>query len=82
MAEYKLIPEQLPTAGRRGGASVYVDMIEQFLKMNKPSVRVQYERKPMTIYVALKRVVRSDPRYASVEVSQRVKNVYLVRKEG
>jgi hypothetical protein len=81
MPEYKLIPEQLPTAGRRGGASVYVDMVEQFLKMSKPSVRVQYDRKPSTIYVQLKRVVRSDPRYAGVKVSQRDKNVYLVREE-
>jgi hypothetical protein len=82
MPEYKLIPEALPSAGRRGSNSAYVDMVEQFLKMNKPSVRVQYDRKPTTIYVQLKRVVRGDERYAGVQVSQREKNVYLVRKEG
>jgi hypothetical protein len=78
MAEFKLIPADVPPAGRRGRASVYTEMVEQFLAQKTASVRVQYDRKPATVYISLKRVVRSDPRFAAVKVSQRGKDVYLI----
>lgn len=78
MADFKLVPEELPPAGRRGKASVYTDMVEQFLKLKTGSARVQYDRKPATVYISLKRAVRSDPRYAAIKVSQRGKEVYLI----
>ncbi len=78
MAEFKLVPAEVPPAGRRGGSSVYTEMVEQFLAQKAPSVRVQYDRKPATVYIALKRVVRSDPRFAAVRVSQRGNDVYLI----
>jgi hypothetical protein len=78
MTDFKLVPEEVPAAGRRGRGSVYSDMVEQFLKMKTGSVRVQYDRKPATVYISLKRAVRSDPRFAGIKVSQRGKDVYLI----
>jgi len=80
MSPYKLVPEAVPPAGRRGGSSVYTEMIDQFLAIKDSSVRVQYDRKPSTVYISLKRAVRNDPRYAAIKVSQRGENVYLIKE--
>ena len=80
MPKYKLIPEPVPPAGRRGASSTYCDMIDQFLEMNDASVRVEYDRKPATVYVSLKRTARSDAKYDGIKVSQRGENVYLIKE--
>ncbi len=80
MSSYKLMPEAVPPAGRRGGSSVYAEILDQFLAMKDASVRVEYDRKPSTVYISLKRAVKSDPRYAAIKVSQRGENVYLIKE--
>lgn len=80
MPEYKLVPESLPPAGRRAAASAYTDMLDQFLKMNDESARVEYDRKPSTVYISLKRAARSDAKYDGIRVSQRGEHVYLVKE--
>ncbi len=80
MPDYTLVPTPLPPAGRRGASSVYRDIVEDFIGMQNQSVRVEYDRKPATVYISLKRVVRSDPRYASIKVSVRGDQVFLVKE--
>lgn len=80
MSKYKLVPEDVPPAGRRGGSSVYTAMLDEFLAMKDVSVRAEYDRKPSTVYISLKRSVKSDPRYAGIRVSQRGEHVYLIKE--
>jgi len=48
--------------------------------MNDASVRVEYDRKPSTVYISLKRAVKSDLKYAAIKVSQRGESVYLIKE--
>lgn len=79
MAEYKLVPEDIPPAGRRSASSAYTEMLDRFLSMKDASVRIEYDRKPSTIYISLKRAVKNDARYEGIKVSQRGQSVYLVK---
>ena len=78
MAKYELIPEAVPPAGRRAASSVYTEMLDAFLALKDESVRVQYDRKPATVYISLKRAVKADPKYDRIKVSQRGGHIYLI----
>ena len=79
MADFTLVPEPVPPAGRRSAISVYTDILDSFLKTKDESVRVEYDRKPGTIYISLKRAVKSDAKYDGIKVSRRGDNVYLIK---
>jgi hypothetical protein len=79
MSEFNLVPEDLPPARRRAGSSIYTDMLENFVEMREKSVRVEYERKPATVYISLKRAIRTNPKYKSLRVSLRGDAVFLVK---
>ena len=79
MAKYQLVPEPVPPAGRRAASSVYTEMLDAFLALKDESVRVEYDRKPSTVYISLKRAVKADPRYDGIKVSQRGDHIYLIR---
>ena len=80
MPEYNLVPEDVPPARRRMGSSIYIDMVEDFLSLKEASVRVEYDRKPATVYISLKRAVRGNPKYKDIKVSQRGGEVYLIKE--
>jgi hypothetical protein len=80
--EFKLIPEELPSSGRGGKGAVYNEMIEQFLKMKNPCTRVQYDRKPATIYQQLRNAVRNNDRFSVVKICRRRQNVYICLKDS
>ena len=80
MAEYNLVPEDVPPARRRAGSSIYIDMLEDFLTLKESSARVEYDRKPASVYISLKRAIRSNPKYKGVKVSLRGEAVYLIKE--
>jgi len=79
MAKYELVPEEVPPAGRRAASSVYADMLDSFLGLKDESVRVEYDRKPATVYISLKRAAKADPKYDGIKVSQRGDHIYLIK---
>lgn len=80
MAEFNLVPEEVPAARRRAGSSIYIDMLENFAQLKGKSVRVEYDRKPASVYISLKRAIRSNPKYKGIKVSLRGDAVYLIKE--
>jgi len=79
MAKYELIPEPVPPPGRGTAGQVYTSMLDDFLAMKDESVRVEFNRKPNTIYISLKRAAKSDAKYDGIKVSKRGDHIYLIR---
>jgi hypothetical protein len=79
VADYKLIPEPLPSAGARAG--IYAEIVANFAGMKEQSVRVEYARKPNVVYAGLKNALRRNPEYKGIVVSRRGDAVFLVRKK-
>lgn len=74
-SRYRLIPEEIPSVSK---ATVYNDVIEDFLKSGEPSARVEMpKRKPSTLHQGLLKAKRLNPKYASVSVVRRGDTVYL-----
>jgi hypothetical protein len=61
MIDYKLVPAPVP--GRRGGGrpAIYLQMLSDFAPMKEASVRIDYDRKPDTIYNGLAAALRKNP---------------------
>lgn len=76
---YTLVPEEVPTKTRRGN-SVYVKMIDEFLELKVPSVRVSLEpdTKIATVVQGLRKAVDNKP----VKIRQSCGAVYLENSQG
>lgn len=72
--EYKLVPGTMPSKKR---ATVYVQILEEFLGGKSETVRVEMGRKPTTIYIGLNNARKADPRFASLTVHQRGDEIWL-----
>jgi hypothetical protein len=81
MVDYKLVPAPVPA--RRGGGrpAIYVQMLSDFAALKESSVRIDYERKPDTIYNGLAAALRKNPSIKGVSVTRRGDGVYLVHKK-
>ena len=79
MVDFKLVPAAVPA--RRGGGrpAIYLQMLSDFAAMQEASVRIDYERKPDTIYNGLAAARRKNPSITGVSVTRRGDDVYLVR---
>jgi hypothetical protein len=80
MADYKLTPAPVPARVGGGRPAIYLWMLTDFAAMKEASVRVDYDRKPDTIYNGLKTAVRTHPEFNEIVVTRRGREVYLRRK--
>lgn len=80
-ADFKLTPTSVPprAAGRRPAA--YLQMLTDFTAMGAPSARVDYGRKPDTIYNGLATALRKHPEIKGVSVTRRGNEIFLVRRK-
>jgi len=75
---FELIPEKVPRITKK--ASRYDPIIDQFLKQDMDSVRVNtIDMKPKELSIALRSRVRARNMMGEIKVSQRGKNVYLIK---
>ena len=81
MAEYKLTPTSVPARAGGGRPAVYLQMLADFGAMKEASVRVDYGRKPDTIYNGLAAALRKHPEFKGISVTRRGNEVYLRRKK-
>jgi hypothetical protein len=81
MVEYKLVPAPVPA--RRGGGrpAIYLQMLSDFAGLKEASVRIDYGRKPDTIYNGLAAALRKNPSIKGVSVTRRGDGVYLVHEK-
>ena len=81
MGDFTLTPASVPA--RRGGGrpAVYARMLTDFAAMKEASVRVDYDRKPDTIYNGLTTALRKNPSIKGVSVTRRGDEVYLVHRK-
>jgi hypothetical protein len=80
MADFKLTPAPVPKRVAGGRPVVYLQMLSDFAAMQETSVRVDYGRKPDTIYNGLATALRKHPEFTGVSVTRRGNEVFLVRK--
>jgi hypothetical protein len=74
-SRYRLIPEEIPAISK---ATVYNDVMEDFLKRKDPAARVEMaKKKPSTIHQGLLKAKRLNPAFASVSVVRRGDSIYL-----
>jgi hypothetical protein len=81
MTDFKLIPAALPARVGGGRPAVYLQMLADFATMKEKSVRVDYGRKPDTVYNGLAAALRKHPEFKGVSVTRRGNEVYLVSKK-
>jgi hypothetical protein len=81
MANFKLTPATVPTRGGGGRPAIYLQMLTDFAAMKENSVRVDYERKPDTIYNGLSAALRKHPDLKAAAVTRRGNEIYLIRKK-
>jgi hypothetical protein len=79
MVDYKLMPAPVPSRAGGGRPAVYLQMLSDFAAMKEASVRVDYQRKPDTIYNGLATALRKHPEFKGVAVVRRSNEVYLRR---
>jgi hypothetical protein len=81
MADFKLTPAPVPARAGGGRPAVYLQMLADFAAMKETSVRIDYGRKPDTIYNGLATAVRKHPEFKGILVTRRGDEVYLRRKK-
>lgn len=81
MADYTLTPAPVPSRAGGGRPAVYLKILSDFAAMKEASVRVDYERKPDTIYNGLSTALRKHPELKGIVVTRRGDEVYLRRKK-
>jgi hypothetical protein len=81
MAEYKLTPTTVPSRAGGGRPAVYLDILNDFAAMKEASVKVDYARKPDTIYNGLATALRKHPELKGIKVTRRGDGVFLTRKK-
>jgi hypothetical protein len=81
MADFKLTPAPIPARAGGGRPAVYLQMLADFAALKEASVRVDYGRKPDTIYNGLATALRKHPEYKGITVTRRGADVFLRRKK-
>jgi hypothetical protein len=81
MTDYKLTPAAVPSRAGGGRPAVYLQIVSDFSAMKETSVRVEYPRKPDTIYNGLSTTLRKHPEFKGIAVTRRGDDVYLRRKK-
>jgi hypothetical protein len=81
MADFRFIPEPIPPRGGGGRPTIYLQMLTEFVQTGEQSVRIEYKRKPDTIYNGLASALRKHPEVKGVAVVRRGGEVYLARKK-
>ena len=79
MTDYKLTPSAVPSRAGGGRPAVYLQILSDFAAMKEASVRVEYQRKPDTIYNGLATALRKHPEFKNIAVVRRADEVYLRR---
>ena len=79
MTDYKLTPAPVPSRAGGGRPAIYLQMLTDFAAMKEASVRVDYQRKPDTIYNGLATALRKHPEFKGMVVTRRGDEVYLRR---
>ncbi len=79
MTDYKLTPAPVPSRAGGGRPAIYLQMLTDFAAMKKASVRIDYERRPDTIYNGLATALRKHPEFKGMVVTRRGDEVYLRR---
>ncbi|MBA4370134.1 MAG: hypothetical protein C0418_00960 [Coriobacteriaceae bacterium] len=74
--EYRLVPGPIPTTKR---ATVYAQILQDFLAGKAQTARVEMRRKPTTLYIGLNNARKTDDRFASITVHQRGGEIWLKR---
>ena len=81
MNDYSLTPAPVPARAGGGRPAIYLQMLTDFAAMKEASVRVEYGRKPDTIYNGLATALRKHPELKGIVVTRRGDEVYLRRKK-
>ena len=81
MTDYKLTPAPVPSRAGGGRPAIYLQILSDFTAMKEASVRIDYERKPDTIYNGLSAALRKHPEFKGIVVTRRGDGVYLRRKK-
>jgi hypothetical protein len=81
MKDYSLTPAPVPTRAGGGRPAIYLQMLTDFAGMKETSVRIDYGRKPDTIYNGLATALRKHPELKGIAVMRRADNVFLTRKK-
>ena len=81
MNDYSLTPAPVPARAGGGRPAIYLQMLTDFAAMKEASVRVEYGRKPDTIYNGLATALRKHPEYKGITVTRRGADVFLRRKK-
>ena len=79
MNDYSLTPAPVPARAGGGRPAIYLQMLTDFAAMKEASVRIDYERKPDTIYNGLATALRKHPEFKGMVVTRRGDEVYLRR---
>jgi hypothetical protein len=81
MTDYKLTPAPVPSRAGGGRPAIYLQILTDFAAMKEASVRIDYPRKPDTIYNGLATSLRKHPEFKGIAVTRRGNEVYLRRKK-
>lgn len=81
MTDYRLTPAPVPARVGGGRPAVYLQMLSDFADMKESSVRIDYGRKPDTIYNGLATALRKHPEFKGITVTRRGAEVFLKRKK-
>ena len=79
MPDYKLTPAPVPSRAGGGRPAVYLQMLTDFAALKEASVRIDYHRKPDTVYNGLATALRKHPEFKGIAVVRRANEVYLRR---
>lgn len=78
MLDYQLIDEDVPAIAKKSGGT-YKSIVQDFAERESVSSRIQYDRKPATLYISLKNAIKSNVAFKGIKVSRRGNNIYLCK---